>query len=128
MKTLLIVLAALLLIECSTEQKQLEGQESECFATEVILADSVSTLLIPVKIIYYASGCDTFKSMEVKETENQQIEITFFTHNPVYHNPDFACPTSFFKRETDQIITVPAKGNYTLLFNQGKLIKKIKVQ
>jgi hypothetical protein len=128
MKTLLILMPVLFLIECSSDQKQLDIPELSGDVDEVILPDSVGSLEIPVKIKYSASGCYTFKRLEIKEIESGVLSMKFFIHNPSYHRNDVACTMAIYKNETSQVIKSPAKGNYTLLFNQGKLIKKIKVQ
>ncbi len=128
MKTLLILMTVLFLIECSSDQKQLDIPELAWDVDEVIIPDSVSSFEIPVKIKYSASGCHIFKRLEIKEIESGILSVKFFIYNPSYHRNDVACTMAIYKNETSQVIKAPAKGNYTLLFNQDKLIKKIKVK
>jgi|688.fasta_scaffold84138_3 hypothetical protein len=127
MKNVMIVIIFLFLACQKDSKKQFEGPEKEWGAEEVIVPDSVSSMKIPLKIIFFASGCDIFKRMEVKETENKTLNVIFFVYNPDYYNPAFSCPTSFFKRESEQIIEVNSKGSYTIVFNQGKLTKRVSV-
>ncbi len=122
MKNILIYIL-ILFIGCSKNQ---DIPEIETSAQDVIMPDTVNSFEIPTKIKYFENGCDHFKRIEVKETETSSLIVTLFNYKLTGQGNN-VCPASIFTVEMDQVIKVSSKGDYTISFNKGKLIKKVKV-
>lgn len=123
-----IICFLVFVMACAREPEMPGIPEFETYVVELAMPESVNSLEIPVTIKFWGTnGCYTFKRLEVSQTEQGLLSVTVFSYNPFFYDGSVACPNSNYEKDTNQVITAPGKGDFTVSFNRGELTRKIKV-
>ena len=77
-----------------------------------------------IKITYYVSGCNTYKSHEELKGNNSST-FKLITYNPYEYDTEKVCLTGMFKEEKNIEFIPLTSGVYTLYFNDSSLVKKV---
>ncbi len=129
MKTLIILILNILMNGCEdSNEKQIVPEES-AHVIDVIVNDTI----LGVDQYHYfeavfglSNSCETYKKTKKTITDSSTY-FDIIIHNPSYDDENVNCLTKPYT-DTVELRFIPKfKGNYSLIFNDSSLVKKIRI-